>query len=167
MTSNPLTPAQAITELLRFAQHAPLCLIAQWKPTDEEDFDCPECTCGLVLLEKHARAATESAVETPAESMSKAHELLAEFVETASALRVIPLQPLLEKVREFLVDSDDESCQVRSDGLHCNCWYDGKACCACKSPPTTAARCIHNAVVCEKCASMAARNAATTSGDAT
>jgi hypothetical protein len=26
-------------------------------------------------------------------------------------------------------------CQKRADGQHCNCWYDGDACCACNDPP--------------------------------
>lgn len=30
--------------------------------------------------------------------------------------------------------SDDETpCPKRSDEQHCNCWYDGEACCACGS----------------------------------
>ena len=28
---------------------------------------------------------------------------------------------------------EDETCGSRSDGLHCVCWYDGSACCACDS----------------------------------
>jgi hypothetical protein len=30
-------------------------------------------------------------------------------------------------------DADDETpCPVREDGLHCECWYDGNACCGCQ-----------------------------------
>jgi hypothetical protein len=40
---------------------------------------------------------------------------------------------------------DETPCPIRGDGQHCNCWYDGKVCCACEadaalpSPPTPAA----------------------------
>lgn len=28
--------------------------------------------------------------------------------------------------------ADEETpCPIREDEMHCNCWYDGKACCAC------------------------------------
>jgi hypothetical protein len=50
-----LTSKEIVESLMRFAQHAPLCLISQWQPTDPEDFDCPDCTCGLTLLEQHGR----------------------------------------------------------------------------------------------------------------
>lgn len=29
----------------------------------------------------------------------------------------------------------ETSCSKREDGQHCNCWYDGKACCACGDNP--------------------------------
>ena len=25
-------------------------------------------------------------------------------------------------------------CEPSDDGLHCNCWYDGEACCRCHAP---------------------------------
>jgi len=28
-------------------------------------------------------------------------------------------------------------CPKREDKRHCNCWYDGEACCACGAPATT------------------------------
>jgi len=31
--------------------------------------------------------------------------------------------------------ADEETpCPVREDQQHCNCWYDGEACCACGDP---------------------------------
>lgn len=29
--------------------------------------------------------------------------------------------------------SDPEYCPVRSDNIHCNCWYDGGLCCGCRA----------------------------------
>ncbi len=29
-------------------------------------------------------------------------------------------------------------CPEREDGQHCDCWYDGEACCACGAPEMTA-----------------------------
>lgn len=30
----------------------------------------------------------------------------------------------------------ETACPKREDRQHCNCWYDGKACCACGDPAT-------------------------------
>jgi len=27
---------------------------------------------------------------------------------------------------------EETPCLKRDDGIHCNCWYDGKKCCACE-----------------------------------
>lgn len=27
-----------------------------------------------------------------------------------------------------------EECKESSDKIHCDCWWDSKACCACKAP---------------------------------
>lgn len=32
------------------------------------------------------------------------------------------------------MSKDETPCPVREDGQHCNCWYDGEACCACAAP---------------------------------
>jgi hypothetical protein len=29
------------------------------------------------------------------------------------------------------------SCRTQTDGLHCDCWFDGDACCACGAIPMT------------------------------
>ncbi len=29
---------------------------------------------------------------------------------------------------------DETPCPAREDKIHCNCWYDGEACCACGDP---------------------------------
>jgi len=35
------------------------------------------------------------------------------------------------------MDDDWETeCPKREDKQHCNCWYDGDACCACGDPAT-------------------------------
>lgn len=47
--------AELIQGLARFAQHASLCPVEQWMPQDAEDFDIPDCTCGLALLLGHAK----------------------------------------------------------------------------------------------------------------
>lgn len=67
MTTNIPSNEQVIDSLMRFAQHNPLCPVEQWKPKDEEDFDCPECACGLLKLLDDARALSRRlAAETPA-----------------------------------------------------------------------------------------------------
>jgi hypothetical protein len=30
--------------------------------------------------------------------------------------------------------SDDDGCPAQVEGAHCDCWYDGAPCCACKAP---------------------------------
>lgn len=50
--------AELIQSLASFARHNPFCPVSQWKPQDEEDFDVPGCTCGLILLLEHARQYT-------------------------------------------------------------------------------------------------------------
>lgn len=56
LTSKEIVPSakDLIDSLARFADHNELCPRGQWKPEDEEDFDMPECTCGLELLLNHA-----------------------------------------------------------------------------------------------------------------
>jgi hypothetical protein len=57
-TSNERVPSakELIESLARFADHNSLCPRVLWKPQDEEDFDMPECVCGLELLLEHAKA---------------------------------------------------------------------------------------------------------------
>lgn len=31
-------------------------------------------------------------------------------------------------------DATEEWCPRRSDGVHCDCWYDGEPCCSCGAP---------------------------------
>jgi hypothetical protein len=45
-----------VVALARFAQHPEHCPVAQWMPEDPEDFDCPDCTCGLQQLLDEAKA---------------------------------------------------------------------------------------------------------------
>src|SRR5688572_23692077 len=60
------SPTEIVESLIRFTQHAELCAVSQWKPTDAEDFDVPDCTCGLNLLEMHgAHLARTLAEEEP------------------------------------------------------------------------------------------------------
>ena len=33
-------------------------------------------------------------------------------------------------------EAEETPCPKRDDKQHCNCWYDGAACCACGAPPT-------------------------------
>lgn len=33
---------------------------------------------------------------------------------------------------------EDERCASGQDGIHCRCWFDGDACCACGAPEMTA-----------------------------
>lgn len=32
---------------------------------------------------------------------------------------------------------DTGYCSKRADGIHCTCWWDGDACCACNAPGMT------------------------------
>ncbi len=34
-------------------------------------------------------------------------------------------------------DPSETPCPARDDAMHCNCWYDGEACCACNDPAMT------------------------------
>lgn len=59
---------ELVAALARFAQHGGQCAVELWEPEDEEDFDMPECNCGLHLLIAQANA--YSANEPPAEPSS-------------------------------------------------------------------------------------------------
>ena len=39
-----------------------------------------------------------------------------------------------EPLMKLLVENDETPCPKREDKQHCNCWYDGEACCACGDP---------------------------------
>lgn len=34
-----------------------------------------------------------------------------------------------------LLDLEEEFCPLREDEIHCDCWWDCGACCACGVPP--------------------------------
>jgi len=44
------------------------------------------------------------------------------------------IKEALDSVCEVL---PGEACQERRDGRHCDCWYDGDACCSCGAPAMT------------------------------
>lgn len=54
--------------------------------------------------------------------------------ETAAEEKVEFVRKLMERALATHDREGETSCPKREDGQHCNCWYDGKACCACGDP---------------------------------
>lgn len=60
------------------------------------------------------------------------------WLERNSVLR----NPRSATIADYLAARDagqkETPCPARDDGIHCNCWYDGRACCACGDPEDVA-----------------------------
>lgn len=87
-SKDQVAPREIVESLIRFAQHSALCLVSQWKPVDEEDFNCPDCTCGLVLLEQHAKQLATRLGNEPPDELIRRLENISDY-EADSAHDVI------------------------------------------------------------------------------
>lgn len=64
---------------------------------------------------------------------------------------ITELDRLSADVKRLEGERDEEACCKRDDKQHCNCWYDGKACCACgvgtdQRPPAPDLRAVTGAL---------------------
>ena len=63
-----------------------------------------------------------------------------EWLIVAIALGCLLLVLVMEWIRDWWqamggsASDWETTCPKRDDQLHCNCWYDGEACCACGDP---------------------------------
>lgn len=57
-----------------------------------------------------------------------------EWLERNSVLRTPRSATIADYLAAKAAGDEETPCPAREDGAHCNCWYDGKACCACGDP---------------------------------
>lgn len=91
-----------IQSLARFADHPAGCPVAEWKPVDEEDFDCPECTCGLVkLLEGAGSISAAASFPPPAPAPMVGIQIIeTQRVDLASHFSMKEYEKALEFIRD-------------------------------------------------------------------
>lgn len=63
-----------------------------------------------------------------AENQERAEERIPTLLRVPAAVHFVSLEPLLGPVSLSLYLGETRCCRSRSDGQHCNCWYDGKTC---------------------------------------
>ena len=96
-------------------------------------------------LGEHVRNLPDGAAASSYRVLS---ELLREAASRLSSPEGTPIREAAEYASRRLIEAegspegtrgDDEEtpCPKRDDKQHCNCWYDGEACCACGAPASS------------------------------